>query len=217
MKRIAMVLALTALSSAFAQDERPAVIFDEPALPEPIRDAPFEAPQTAPTPAPAPAVAQPAPIPAPAQAAPIPAPVPAPAPVIAQPAPTPPPAPTAQAEGDEQPAVRFDDEGAPAPQAPSSVVQPGVPAAAPRAARAEDLRDDAGTTIVGERESPIGLYITPWREAYSEQGIDRPARLLSVDLSPVDRDVFRRQLEYYRALEDNKAAKLGGRPAPAAP
>lgn len=87
----------------------------------------------------------------------------------------------------------------------------------------EDLRDDAGTTIVGERESPIGLYITPWRNAYAEQDIDRPARLLRVDMTPIDRDVFTRQVEYYEALTDAAAAKRGastpaaGAPAPAKP
>lgn len=92
-------------------------------------------------------------------------------------APTPPAAPAAAPAPDEQPAIR------------------------------EDLRDDAGTTIVGERESPIGLYITPWRNAYSEQDIDRPARLLQVDMSLIDRDVFARQVEYYDALTEAAAAK----------
>jgi hypothetical protein len=87
----------------------------------------------------------------------------------------------------------------------------------------EDLRDDSGTTIVGERESPIGLYITPWRNAYAEQDIDRPARLLRVDMSPIDRDVFTRQVEYYDALTDAAAAKHAatppatGAPAPGKP
>ena len=80
----------------------------------------------------------------------------------------------------------------------------------------EDLRDDSGTTIVGERESPIGLYITPWRNAYAEQDIDRPARLLRVDMTPIDRDVFARQVEYHDALTKAAAAK-GAAPAPANP
>ena len=88
--------------------------------------------------------------------------------------------------------------------------QPAVKIGAP-----EDLRSDSGTTIVGERESPIGLYITPWRNAYSEQDIDRPARLLQVDMVPVDRDVFTRQVEYYDAL--TKAAVAKTAPAAALP
>lgn len=65
---------------------------------------------------------------------------------------------------------------------------------------------DSGTTIVGERESPIGLYITPWRNAFSQQDIDRPPRLLEVNLDPVDPIVLGRQVEYYHALRN---AKLG--------
>ncbi|MFA5938743.1 MAG: hypothetical protein WC809_05255 [Sinimarinibacterium sp.] len=58
----------------------------------------------------------------------------------------------------------------------------------------------AGTTIIGERESPIGLYIMPWRESRPEQEMDRPARLLQEKLLPLDEDVFVRQIEYHQAL-----------------
>lgn len=90
--------------------------------------------------------------------------------------------------------------------------QPAVRTAVP-----EDLRDQSGTTIVGERESPIGLYITPWRNAYAEQDIDRPARLLQVDMAPLDRDVFARQIEYYDALTQASEAKTAPVAAPASP
>lgn len=93
--------------------------------------------------------------------------------------------------------------------APAGNEQPAVRTTVP-----EDLRDQAGTTIVGERESPIGLYITPWRDAYAEQDIDRPARLLQVDMAPLDRTVFARQVEYYDALTE--AAKAKSAPATAA-
>lgn len=60
--------------------------------------------------------------------------------------------------------------------------------------------DQPGTTIFGERESPIGLYITPWRDAHAEKDIDRPARLLQEKAVPIDRTVFERQVEYYDVL-----------------
>ena len=66
--------------------------------------------------------------------------------------------------------------------------------------------DGGGTTIVGERESPIGLYIMPWRNSGPEQGIDRPARLLQEEALPVDPGTFRRQLDYYTALTAHKQA-----------
>lgn len=111
----------------------------------------------------------------------------------------------------------------PPPAALPDPQKPGEERPALSAGPREDLRDDAGTTIVGERESPIGLYITPWRNAFAEQDIDRPARLLRVDMTPIDRDVFTRQVEYYEALTDAADAKRGaakpavGAPAPAKP
>jgi hypothetical protein len=68
----------------------------------------------------------------------------------------------------------------------------------------------SGTTIVGERESPIGLYIMPWRNSGAEQGIDRPARLLEEEALPLDPGTFRRQLDYYSALTAHKQAVGGG-------
>ncbi|MGB0955621.1 MAG: hypothetical protein ACPGZP_06420, partial [Panacagrimonas sp.] len=79
--------------------------------------------------------------------------------------------------------------------------------------RADTSADEIGTTIIGERESPVGLYITPWRNAYAEQELDRPARLLQVDMSPIDRDVFQRRLEYYSALEDAREGLIKPQPA----
>ena len=57
-----------------------------------------------------------------------------------------------------------------------------------------------GTTVIGEQESPIGLYIMPWRQSQAQAGLDRPARLLDEALLPLDPDVFKRQVEYHRAL-----------------
>ncbi|SEQ67730.1 hypothetical protein SAMN04488038_109104 [Solimonas aquatica] len=81
-----------------------------------------------------------------------------------------------------------------------SGLQPGAtpPPASPPAA--DEGGGGAGTTIVGERESPIGLYITPWRDAAAEKDIDRPARLLQEKLLPLDKTVFQRQIDYYDAL-----------------
>lgn len=70
--------------------------------------------------------------------------------------------------------------------------------------------DNAGTTVVGDRESPIGLYITPWREAAPEAQMDRPARFLEEELLPLDADVFRRQIEYYNTITAHLAARNGG-------
>ena len=77
-------------------------------------------------------------------------------------------------------------------------------------ATAQQSQPQSGTTIVGERESPIGLYISPWRKAAPEENIDRPARLLNEDAYPVDPDVFERQVQYYDALTGHQAAQTAG-------
>lgn len=58
-------------------------------------------------------------------------------------------------------------------------------------------------------DSPIGLFIMPWRNSSAEKDIDRPARLLQGDMSPIDQVVFDRQTEYFDVLEAH-AKKTGG-------
>lgn len=89
---------------------------------------------------------------------------------------------------------------------------PAVGGNAPLPAAARVAEPSVGTTIIGERESPIGLYITPWRDADAEADIDRPARLLQEKLQPLDEKVFLRQVEYYEALSG--ALKSKGKVTP---
>jgi len=73
-----------------------------------------------------------------------------------------------------------------------------------------------GTDIVGERESPIGLFITPWKDSGAETELERPARLLQEELLAIDEDVFIRNLEYYEALSGAlKSKKAVTPPTPA--
>lgn len=68
-----------------------------------------------------------------------------------------------------------------------------------------------GTTVItGEGESPLGLFLTPWRDSRPEKDIDRPARLLQEDMRPIDRDVFERQVDYYDALSGAAKRKNSG-------
>jgi hypothetical protein len=91
-------------------------------------------------------------------------------------------------------------------------VDTSKPAAAP-GRRTQNDRLDLDTTIVtGNRELPKVLYIVPWKKA--DLG-DLPAQpfntLLDEVLTPVDRDVFRREVTYYGVVSS------GGNPSPAAP
>ena len=79
--------------------------------------------------------------------------------------------------------------------------QPAVSTEMPEPARPGRVEKAAtGTTVIGEQEAPIGLYIMPWRQSQAQAGLDRPARLLDEALLPLDLDVFKRQVEYNRAL-----------------
>jgi len=70
-----------------------------------------------------------------------------------------------------------------------------------------------GTTILVERETPIGLFITPWRDSTPEAEIDRPAKLLDEAMLPVDKDVFSRYIEYSAALARHRKVKADNKGA----
>lgn len=91
-----------------------------------------------------------------------------------------------------------------APKAAASTVSPA--AAAPVST---PTPDGIGTTIFGEQEAPIGLYITPWKDDYAERGLDRPARLLDEAMEPIDPATFRRQIEYYETITEFRRKQRG--------
>ena len=81
---------------------------------------------------------------------------------------------------------------------------------------AADRADLEGTSIIGSRELPKVTYIVPWKKSEAGELVGKPVEsLLDEALSPVDRDVFRRQVEYHglmqRAQPDG-AARAAGKP-----
>jgi len=67
---------------------------------------------------------------------------------------------------------------------------------------AADRADLEGTQILGSRELPKVLYIVPWKQPLPTDLVGRPANsLLDEALSPVDRDVFERQVRYHLLLQ----------------
>ncbi len=59
------------------------------------------------------------------------------------------------------------------------------------------------TSIIGNRELPRVMYIVPWKKADMGDLMGRPVNsLLDEVLKPVDRDVFRRHLDYYEELTE---------------
>ncbi len=99
---------------------------------------------------------------------------------------------------------------APAPVlAPRALPTPAAPppardavAASPKASGKTQDRIQLDTTqISGNRELPKVMYVVPWRKADLGDFAGRPPNsLLDEALTPVDRDVFRRQNRYYSAL-----------------
>ena len=62
--------------------------------------------------------------------------------------------------------------------------------------------------VTGNRELPKVLYIVPWKKADLGDLPQQPFNtLLDEALTPVERDVFRREVTYYGAIApDGKAA-----------
>lgn len=116
----------------------------------------------------------------------------------AEPAPTE-PAPTERAPA-EAPAPNPSNAAAAEPASTSGAEesQPTSARAASGRRPANDRLDLDTTIVTGNRELPKVLYIVPWKKA--DLG-DLPAQpfntLLDEVLSPVDREVFRREVTYY--------------------
>jgi len=61
----------------------------------------------------------------------------------------------------------------------------------------QDRADIDRTQIIGNRELPKVLYIVPWKKPVPSELSGRPVvSVLDEALAPVDRDVFRRQVQY---------------------
>lgn len=122
---------------------------------------------------------------------------------------SPPAKPAPKAGTEASPAV---DTSAPQATAPQAAATQTKPAAAP-GKRAQNDRLDLDTTIVtGNRELPKVLYIVPWKKADLGELPAQPFNtLLDEVLTPVDRDVFRREVTYYGVVS------AGGNASSAAP
>ncbi|MEK8032188.1 hypothetical protein AACH06_15275 [Ideonella sp. DXS29W] len=78
---------------------------------------------------------------------------------------------------------------------------------------AEDRADLDKTQIIGNRELPKVLYIVPWKKPLPGELAGRPTvSVLDEALAPVDREVFRRQMQYDAALHPAPAAAATPKP-----
>lgn len=68
-------------------------------------------------------------------------------------------------------------------------------------ALAQDRADIDRTTITGNKELPKVLYIVPWKKPIPGPLASRPrTSVLDEALAPIDRDEFRRQIQYRAQL-----------------
>lgn len=92
----------------------------------------------------------------------------------------------------------------PAVQAPAPA---GRAAAEPPAGTMDRLELDP-TSIIGNKELPKVMVIVPWKRSDIGDLTGRPANtLLNEVLTPVDRDVFRRELRYFDAVQPAEPAE----------
>jgi hypothetical protein len=126
----------------------------------------------------------------------------------------------------EKPAPR--EAGASATRSKNSPKEPSAPAAqtaaavgpvAPKsgaAGKAQDRIELDTTQITGNRELPKVLYIVPWKRSDLGDLVGKPVNsLLDEVLTPIDRDVFKRENRYYEALKPDQAG--GGAAGAASP
>ena len=52
---------------------------------------------------------------------------------------------------------------------------------------------EPGTTLIDERDSDVGLYLTPWKEEHADD-LDPPPGLLDQTLQPIDGGSFGRSV-----------------------
>lgn len=66
---------------------------------------------------------------------------------------------------------------------------------------------EAGTTVVGERETALGLFLTPWQEE-GPAALDHPPVLFDVAPSSVDADAYARSSRFERDLAGWRRARV---------
>lgn len=89
--------------------------------------------------------------------------------------------------------------------------------AAAGSAWAQDRAEIDKTQVIGNRELPKVLYIVPWKKPLPGQLSGKPVNsVLDEALSPVDRDVFRRQVSYSGQVQAQLSAKAEKAPEKAA-
>jgi hypothetical protein len=76
------------------------------------------------------------------------------------------------------------------------------PAAGQKAPGSADRLELGTATVTGDREQPKVMYIVPWKKSDIGDLAGKPMNsLVDEILAPVDRDVFKREVVYYKAVQ----------------
>jgi len=84
-----------------------------------------------------------------------------------------------------------------------------LPAAIAMAGEKKGKDDDSGDkvvsgmSIVGNNETPKSLVIVPWKSSEIGQETKLNSNLLSDGMTPVDKSVFMRELDFYKLSNPN--------------
>jgi|HubBroStandDraft_2_1064218.scaffolds.fasta_scaffold447311_2 hypothetical protein len=85
-----------------------------------------------------------------------------------------------------------------------------------KAPNATDRLELGTATVTGDREQPKVMYIVPWKRSDIGDLAGKPMNsLVDEILAPVDRDVFKREVLYYKAVQaDASQNGAQSRPSP---
>jgi len=114
-----------------------------------------------------------------------------------------PPKASAQAEAGE-PRANTSEPAPPAVRTPAAAGQ--------KASNAADKLQLGTATVTGDREQPKVMYVVPWKRSdIGDLGGKPMNSLVDEILSPVDRDVFKREVRYYQTV-NSEASQNGAQP-----
>jgi hypothetical protein len=133
------------------------------------------------------------------------------------------PAASGQPAGSGQPAASAQPAAPGQPPASAQPAAPGQRAASgqrppsgtgQKAAGVTDRLELGTATVTGDREQPKVMYIVPWKRSDIGDLAGKPMNsLVDEILAPVDRDVFKREVVYYKAVQaDASQNGAAGRP-----
>jgi hypothetical protein len=98
---------------------------------------------------------------------------------------------------------------------PAAAGRPGTGTPGQKPPGATDRLELGTATVTGDREQPKVMYIVPWKKSDIGDLAGKPLNsLVDEILAPVDRDVFKREVVYYKAVQADKSQNgAPGRPS----